>query len=215
MLMFKNSDNDNDTEVGHTRSGRPLREVPLANIFKKNYGDEGFYSGEEADLTDEEHSQSVRTKEVQTKELRRGEPETSGTVSTIEVSNITLPVVLESLSNQSNQSSQRNHSTATRILVHTQSRNQGRPMADEMRLLIFRGDGSEDLEQHQFLCKAIWSIKKVTDEAVKRAQFSTTLRDRALSWYMKFVSGSVQPKPLNDINTALSEEFKKPNSESQ
>jgi hypothetical protein len=32
---------------------------------------------------------------------------------------------------------------------------------------------------------------------------------------MKFVKGIVQPKPLNDIKTALSAEFKKPKSESQ
>jgi hypothetical protein len=54
--MFKNSNNDNDKEAGHTRSGRVFREVHIANLFKKNYGDEGFYSGEETDLTDEEHS---------------------------------------------------------------------------------------------------------------------------------------------------------------
>jgi hypothetical protein len=88
-------------------------------------------------------------------------------------------------------------------------------MADEIRLPIFRGDGSEDLDQHWFLCEAIWSIKQVTDEVVKGAHFSTTLRDRALRWYMKFVTGSVQPKPLNDIKNALSAELKKPKSESQ
>jgi hypothetical protein len=32
---------------------------------------------------------------------------------------------------------------------------------------------------------------------------------------MKFITGSIQPKPLNDIKTALSAEFKKPKSESQ
>jgi hypothetical protein len=37
-------------------NGRPFKEVPLANLFKKNYRDEGFYSGEETDLTDEEYS---------------------------------------------------------------------------------------------------------------------------------------------------------------
>jgi hypothetical protein len=60
-------------------------------------------------------------------------------------------------------------------------------MADEMRLPIFRGDGFEDPNHHEFLCEAVWSIKQVSDEVVKRAQFSTTLRDRALRWYMKFV----------------------------
>jgi hypothetical protein len=73
-LMFKNSDSDSDTEAGHLRSGRLFREVPLANLFKKNYRDEGFYSGEEVDLTDKENSESARTKEVQTEELCRGEP---------------------------------------------------------------------------------------------------------------------------------------------
>jgi hypothetical protein len=59
-------------------------------------------------------------------------------------------------------------------------------MVDEMRLPIFRGDGSEDPDQHWFLCEVVWSIKKVTDETVKRAQFNTTLRDHSLRWYMKF-----------------------------
>jgi hypothetical protein len=55
-IMFKNSDSDSDTEVGHTCNGRSFREVPIANLFKQNYGAEGFYSGEEADLTDEDYS---------------------------------------------------------------------------------------------------------------------------------------------------------------
>jgi hypothetical protein len=77
-------------------------------------------------------------------------------------------------------------------------------MEDEMSLPIFRGDGSEDPNQHWFLCEAVWSIKQVVDEAVKRNQFSTTLRDRTLNWYMKFVSGLGQLKPLNTIKTTLS-----------
>jgi hypothetical protein len=50
-------------------------------------------------------------------------------------------------------------------------------MEDEMRLPTFRGDGSEYPDQHLFLCEAVWSIKNVIDEANKRSQFSTTLRD--------------------------------------
>jgi hypothetical protein len=88
-------------------------------------------------------------------------------------------------------------------------------MVDEMRLPTFRGDGSEDLDQHWFICEVVWSIKNVIDEAVKRAQFSVTLRDHALSWYMKLFQGIAQPKPLNEIKNALVEEFKKPKSESQ
>jgi hypothetical protein len=123
----------------------------------------------------------------------------------VEVIITTPPVVSETLSNQSNQSTQ---STVTRSLVHTQSRNQGKSMVYEMGLPIFRGDGSKDPDQHWFLCEAVWGIKKVIDEAIKRAQFSTILRDCALSWYMKFFTGSVHPKLMNDIKTALSVEFK-------
>jgi hypothetical protein len=88
-------------------------------------------------------------------------------------------------------------------------------MTDEIRLPIFRGDGFEDPDQQWFLCEVVWSIKKVSDESVKRDQFSTTLRDHALRWYMKFVKGVVQHKPLNDIKIAFSAELKKPNLESQ
>jgi hypothetical protein len=102
--MFRNSESDSNTEVGHTRSGRVFREVHLANLFKKNYRNEGFYSGEEVDLTDEEQSEPTKAVEGEVEELHRDEPKTSGTVQTIEVSTIIPPVVSATLSNQSNQS---------------------------------------------------------------------------------------------------------------
>jgi hypothetical protein len=135
-------------------------------------------------------------------------------VLTVEVSTITPPVVLATLSNQSSQSYQSTQSTVTSSSIHTQSRNLGRSMEDEMRLPIFRAYGSEDSDQHWFLCEVVWSIKQVNDEEVKRDQFSTTMRDHTLSWYMKFSTMTAQPKPLNTIKTTLSAEFKKPNSES-
>jgi hypothetical protein len=73
-------------------------------------------------------------------------------------------------------------------------------MANEMRLPTFRGDGSEDLDQHWFICEVVWIINNITDEVVKWAQFSTNLKYYALRWYMKFVQG-VTPKPLNSIKT--------------
>jgi hypothetical protein len=48
-------------------------------LFKKKYGEEGFYSGEEVDITDEEHPEPTRTKEGEDEELRQSEPQTSGT----------------------------------------------------------------------------------------------------------------------------------------
>jgi hypothetical protein len=65
------------------------------------------------------------------------------------------------------------------------------------------------------MCEAIWNIKNITRKAIKRNQFSTTLRDRALRWYMKLVQRLAQPKPLNEMKNALIVEFKKPKPESQ
>jgi hypothetical protein len=61
-------------------------------LFKKNYEEEGFYSDEEVDLTDEEHSNPTRTKEGEAEELFQSEPETSRTSRNIEVSKINLPI---------------------------------------------------------------------------------------------------------------------------
>jgi hypothetical protein len=100
--MFKNSDNENNTEVGHTRSGRTFREVPLVNLFEQSHKptqEEGLYSGEEEELLNEEHSESTRAEEEKTKEPYWEDLETSGTAHTIEVSAIRPPVVLTILSN--------------------------------------------------------------------------------------------------------------------
>ena len=82
--MFKNLDSDNDIEAIHKRSGRLFRGVHLENLFKKNYGEEGFYSGEEVDLTDEEHSEPMGPEEEAAEELCQNEPETSGTARLLE-----------------------------------------------------------------------------------------------------------------------------------
>jgi hypothetical protein len=108
--MFKNSNRDSNTEAEHTCSGKVFREVHLANLFKKNYGEEGFYSGEEADLMDEEHSEPTGIEEGQAEEFRWGGPKGSETTQTIEVSTDILHVD-SFLSNQSNPSHQSVQST--------------------------------------------------------------------------------------------------------
>ena len=128
-------------------------------------------------------------------------------MQTIEVSYIIFPVDSVVLSNQSNPSHQSVQSTVTSSPPHTQLGTLERSMADEMRLPIFRGDGSKDPDQHWFLCEAVWNIK--------RTHFSTTLRDHSLIWYMNLIKGIAQPNPLNVIKNALIVEFKKPNLESQ
>jgi hypothetical protein len=184
-------------------------------LFKQKYGEEGFYSGEEADLTDEEHLEPTRIEEGEAKELHQSEPEISETMRTTEVSNVNPHVVSTIPNSQNSQNHQSSQSTITSSPSSTQTRTLVSFMADEMRLPIFRGDGSEDPYQHWFMCEAIWNIKSIIDEAIKRTQFITTLRDRTLSWYMKLLQGLAQPKPPNEIKNALIVEFKKPKSESQ
>jgi hypothetical protein len=48
------------------------------------------------------------------------------------------------------------------------------------------GKGDEDVEQHWFLCEAIWQSHGTLD-ANKLVDFQTTLMDRALKWYMKSI----------------------------
>jgi hypothetical protein len=120
-LMFRNSDNDSDTKAGHTRSGRIFRGVHLENLFKKNYGEEGFYSGEEANLTNEEHLEPTRAEEGEVEELRQNKPETSGTTQNTEVSNINPPIASIVLSNQNHQSHHSPHSTTTSSSTSTQT----------------------------------------------------------------------------------------------
>jgi hypothetical protein len=76
------------------------------NLFEQGHEplaqDEVFYSGEEEELLNEEHSESARAEEEQTEELLREGSITSGTAPTVEVSTTTPPIVLATLSNQSN-----------------------------------------------------------------------------------------------------------------
>jgi hypothetical protein len=72
-------------------------------LFKQNYEEEGFYIGEEVDLTDEEHSEPTSTEEGEVEELHRSEPETSGTAQVTEVININPPIVSIAPSNQNSQ----------------------------------------------------------------------------------------------------------------
>ena len=67
-------------------------------------------------------------------------------------------------------------------------------MGDEMKLPTFKGIGAEDPKQHWFLCESIWTIKQIQDDNTKLVQLATTLRDRALTWYMKYTT--IPPRKL-------------------
>jgi hypothetical protein len=107
-------------------------------LFKKNYGEEGFYNKEEVDLTNEEHLEPTRIEEGEDEELRQREIENSGIVRTIEVSNVNPPVVPTILSIQSNQNHQNIQSIITSSSTSAQTRSLVSSMEDEMRLPILR-----------------------------------------------------------------------------
>ena len=48
-------------------------------------------------------------------------------------------------------------------------------VGDDIKLPIFNGSGLEDLEQHWFLCEAVWTIQQIQDENIKKAQMIMTL----------------------------------------
>jgi len=92
-----------------------------------------------------------------------------------------------------------------------------RRMVDGLRMPMFNGNGSQDPEQHMFVCEAIWTAKQIQDQNAQIAQLATTFRDRSLVWYMKFQTTipTGHTRTLAEIKTALILEFKKPKSESQ
>ena len=89
--------------------------------------------------------------------------------------------------------------------------------SDEMKLPMFHGNRTDDLEQYWLLCEAVWTTRQIVDDDIKKSQLATTLRGRALDWYMIFmqVPQGTMTKTLNEIQERLFEEFKKPKSEAQ
>jgi hypothetical protein len=86
-----------------------------------------------------------------------------------------------------------------------------------LRMPLFQGVGSEDPEQHLFICDTIWTVKNVQDDDVKIVQLEMTFRDHALLWYMKYHNTTPvgQTRTLAEVRQALLKEFQKPKSQSQ
>ena len=62
-----------------------------------------------------------------------------------------------------------------------------RTTTDDVKLLFFQGNGTEDPEQYWFLCEVVWTIKQVQGNDIKKGQLAMTFRGWVLDWYMKFV----------------------------
>jgi hypothetical protein len=78
-----------------------------------------------------------------------------------------------------------------------------------IRLLEFKGEASEDLEKHLFICEKIWETKQIIDKDTKLSQLTITLRDCALDWYMSLATNNTPgtTRTIADIKKLLINEF--------
>lgn len=87
-------------------------------------------------------------------------------------------------------------------------------MANAMKMSVFKGVRSEDPEQFWFVAGAIWTTQEITDDNIKKAQLVTVLKDRALTWYIKYCIDNPNVT-LEETQQALSKDFRKPKLEAQ
>lgn len=87
-------------------------------------------------------------------------------------------------------------------------------MANTTNMPIFKGQGLEDPNQFWFVIEAVWKAKKINDEDMNKSQVVTVLQDRALPWYIKYITTNPVAS-LAVMKNALNTEFKKPKSQSQ
>jgi hypothetical protein len=78
-----------------------------------------------------------------------------------------------------------------------------------IRLPEFKGEASEDLEKHLFICENIWEEKQITYIDTKLAQLAITLRDHALDWYTSLATNNPPGTTITivDIKKLLINEF--------
>lgn len=86
-----------------------------------------------------------------------------------------------------------------------------RRMEDDLRILVFHGNGTQDPKQHLFVCEAIWTAKQIQYQDAKIMQLATTFRDKYILWYMKFQSTMLARKARMsvEIKVSLITDFKK------
>ena len=80
-------------------------------------------------------------------------------------------------------------------------------VGDEMKLPMFHGNNTYDPEQYCFLCEVIWTARQTINDDVKKSQLETTLKGRALEWFMRFtrVPQGGTAKELDEIRMGLFE----------
>jgi len=72
---------------------------------------------------------------------------------------------------------------------------------------------NEDVEQHWYMCEAIWRAHQTPDN-VKLIEFQTTPKERALRWFIKWLELHQNPT-INDVKREFVQEFKLPQTDQQ
>ena len=69
----------------------------------------------------------------------------------------------------------------------TNTRRKPRRVGDNVKFPLFQGNGAKDPGQYWFLIEALWIVKQVQYDDIKKGQLEMTFQGRALEWYMKFI----------------------------
>ena len=85
-------------------------------------------------------------------------------------------------------------------------------MASLVKLPLFKGLGNEDSDQFWFIARDVWEAQGVTDDHIKKATLVSALKDRALTWYIKYSNDNLNAG-VADIQTTLNREFSRTKSE--
>ena len=70
------------------------------------------------------------------------------------------------------------------------------------------------MDRFWFVADSVWTAQNVASDTVKRAQLSLAFEERALDWYMRYISQN-RNASIQDIKEALKKQFRKPKYYSQ
>ena len=82
-----------------------------------------------------------------------------------------------------------------------------------MKMLIFKGIGSEDPKQFYFFANVVWIEQQIPDDNIKKSQLVTDLQDCILTWYIKYCTNNPHAS-LIETHMTLKNEFSKLKSDS-
>jgi hypothetical protein len=197
-------------EGGQEGEGVEAREEEADMNLEEEREDSSPMTGNIGNLAEE----TTPVEENETPQIKENHPEASGAspespipqVSSIQVVSSILPSYANSVPVQLVSQSQPGSVSTGRILGSP-----GRSQAGPLGFILIRaprstmvghaggsisrypkfwGKGDEDVEQHWFLCEAIWRSRG-TPDANKLVEFQTTLRGHTLKWYMNIIEPGV------------------------